>query len=268
MKVKYNNNKTKILNNQTGDSINYTIKNKNSLKRNYSSNFSHTITRNNYYKNIKNKYNILKENASQLEKNKIKNNSKPNILNNLKYNRIKNKLYFDLKLENKNNIKINNIRQNLPTQELTDSIFDKKFELSKVFAKIKGNKEKKEKLLLENKNIIKYKELSEKIKINRNQNLLKNRYNNDDFISTYINKNEKPFYGFNNNKLNFNDYSNSKNKLEKIKVYLSCKKSRNKIFFDYEESTLEKLSKLKTELKAIKFIKKIKDKKYIINTKI
>ena len=68
--------------------------------------------------------------------------------------------------------------------------------------------------------------------------------------------------------MNFNNYSNSKNKLEKIKAFLSCKRSRNKIFFDYEESTLEKLSKLKTELKTIKFIKKIKDKQYIINSKI
>ena len=54
-------------------------------------------------------------------------------------------MYFDLKLENKNKIKINNLRQNLPTQELTDSTFDNKFELSKVMSKIKGNKEKKKK---------------------------------------------------------------------------------------------------------------------------
>ena len=97
--------------------------------------------------------------------------------------------------------------------------------------------------------------------------MLKNIYNNDDVISLYINKDEKLFYGFNNNKLNFNNYSNSKNKLEKIRSYLSCKKSRNKNFFDLEESTFEKLTKLKSELKTIKFIKKIGDKKSNKNTK-
>ena len=81
MKAKYNNNKSYLLNYQIGDSNNNSINNNYSLKRNYSSNIFHTITKNNINKNCKNKFNRLKENAIQLiKKNIIKNNSKPNIL--------------------------------------------------------------------------------------------------------------------------------------------------------------------------------------------
>jgi hypothetical protein len=190
----------------------------------------------------KNNNNIIKNN------NKFQYNSKK--LNTINYKKIRRKINCNIKLIQENQ---KNNRRNLPTQELTDTTFDKKYELSKILAKIREKKQEGA-ILRRNSNISCLKKLSEKIRINRNKILLKQKCNNDE-IFNYI-KGDHSFSGIKKNSLFFNENQNSKNKIEKIKKYLSRNKSRN--YLNYEENTLEKLSKMKTELKSIKFIRKIK----------
>ena len=248
------NNKRQLLLSEINNINNQSFKNKTPLKiRNNSTTFLTNINRKKANLKIKNiKINNIFE---YIENNKPKYNSKANIINNFNYIKVPRKFNYNLKLVNGNNNNNIKIRRNLPTQELTDTTFDKKFELSKIMVKIRERKQKGK--ILTDKNIMNYKKLSEKLKINKNKRLLKQKYNNDDLFD-YLKESNNSFCGIKKNRLNFNCSSNSKNKLEKIKKYLSRNKSRNYINYIFQESTLDKLLKMKTELKTIKFVKKIK----------
>lgn len=252
------NNKRQLILSEINNINDLSFKNKTPLKiRNNSTTFLTNINMkktNPKIKNIK-VNNIFK----YIENNKPKYNSKINIINNFNYIKVPRQYNYNLKVVNGNNNNKIKIRRNLPTQELTDTTFDKKFELSKIMAKIRESKQKGK--ILKDKNIMNYKKLSEKLKINKNKRLLKQKYNNDDLFD-YL-KESNSFCGIKKNRLNFNCNTNSKNKLEKIKKYLSRNKSRNYINYIFQESTLDKLLKMKTELKTIKFVKKIKNKNYL-----
>ena len=199
---------------------------KNYLKRNYSNNVLHPIklNRNNNNNKFENKnINFTKSYTDLLDKKIIKRNSKPNVIKNIKYN----KLF--IKLDNIiNNNKMTKSIKYLPTQELTDSTFDKKLELSKIISKIKENRAKKERLI--NNKESNYKILYEKIKISRNKKSLKDKYINGDIVFDYINqKTICDLSCFSNNKLNFNNNSISNKKLEKIQGIFVYKMGKQKI---------------------------------------
>lgn len=252
--------KKHLLISQIDHSNNFPIKKKN-IKRNYSTNYLRTITKSNFTDKINIKNNGNKESRTPIKENNImKIISKPNIIKN-KLTKFSKYFYFYLQLENRYNYKYKRKIKNLPTQELTGKTLKKKFELSKIISKIKENRLKK--LKGNNINKYNYKKLHEALKMNKSQNILKQKYNKDDIIFNYINEDINSFYCLKNNlnnQLYFTNNSNSTKKLEKMKTYLSDKKSRNKTYYSFERNTLEKLSKMKTELKSIKFVYKIKDK--------
>ena len=251
----YNNNKRNhLIFSQKNNQINGAIKNKTPLRtRNKSNTFlKHTNT-----SQVKSTLNMFKNtnNDNMLKTKEFRYNSNTNIFNSLNYNKNLKKLYYNIKFIRQNN---NNIGKILPTPELTGTTFDKKYELSKIISKIREKKQKG-KMLKNNSNfnsnnILSLKKLSEKIKIIKKKKFLKQKYNNDE-IFDYL-KGDHSFNGTNKSRLSFNDNANSKNKLEKIKKYLSRNKNGN--YLAFEENTIEKLSKMKTELKNIKFVRKIK----------
>lgn len=158
------NNKRQLLLSEINNINNQSFKNKTPLKiRNNSTTFLTNINRKKANLKIKNiKINNIFE---YIENNKPKYNSKTNIINNFNYIKVPRKFNYNLKLVNGNNNNNIKIRRNLPTQELTDTTFDKKFELSKIMVKIRERKQKGK--ILTDKNIMNYKKLSEKLKLNK-----------------------------------------------------------------------------------------------------
>jgi len=210
------------------------------------------------------KANKIKLNITKLiarNNNKYRNGTRDSsssyILKTLNYGKspIRNNNYGNLTLITGYNNKINKVRKELPKQELTDSTFEKKLELSKIIAKINENKEKV-KISHKNLNVDNCRNLSNKLKLKRNKSQLTNKYNKNGLIFSYLNKDDCPFHlygGHKTNDLNFHNISFSKNKIEKIKQYFSNKKSRNGVKNLWVENTLDKITQMKTELKYIKF---------------
>lgn len=190
-----------------------------------------------------------------VEENKTKAKSN-NILKNINFGKVPRNFLYNIKLVDFCSNKYNKLRMRLPTPELTDSIFDKKYELSKIISKIKENNKKKKRIKNE---VNDYKIYHDRLKMNRIKNLLKN-----DVIFNYLYRNHS-YCNVKKNKMNYiSSNSNSKKNLEEIKSSMSNKKSRNYLgFYPKENSTIEKLSKMKEELNSIKFVDKKKKRIYI-----
>ena len=206
-------------------------------------------------KEIKNKNDI----SNFIEENQMKTKSNK-ILKDINFGKVPRNFLYNIKLVDFCSNKYNNMRMRLPTPELTDSIFDKKYELSKIISKIKANNKKRKKIKNE---VIDYKIYYDRLKMNRIKNLLKN-----DFISNYLYR-DHSYCDMKKNKINYiNNDSNSKKKLKEIKSLISNEKSRNYLRYNSKEnSTIEKLSKLKEELNAIKFVDNKKKRIFIILNK-
>lgn len=191
-----------------------------------------------------------------IEENKTK--TKPNnALKDINFGKVPRNFFYNIKLVDFCSNKYNKLNMQLPTPELTDSIFDKKYELSKIISKIKENNRKRKRIKNE---VNDYKIQYNRLKINRIKNLLKN-----DVIFKYLYR-DHSCGNVNKNKINYskNNDANSKEKFEQIKSLISNKKSRNYLSSNSKEnSTIEKLSKMKEELNSIKFIDK-KKKRIVI----
>jgi hypothetical protein len=209
----------------------------------------------NDYKEIKIKNDIHK--FIEENKTKIKSN---NTLKDINFGKVPRNFLYNIKLVDFCSNKYNNMRMRLPTPELTDSIFDKKYELSKIISKIKVNNKKRKKIKNE---VNDYKIYYDRLKMNRIKNLLKN-----DIISNYLYR-DHSYCDMKKNKIKYiNNNSNSKKKLKEIKSLISNEKSRNYLRYNSKEnSTIEKLSKLKEELNAIKFVDNKKKRIFIILNK-
>ena len=200
----------------------------------------------NDYKEIKIKNDIHK--FIEENKTKIKSN---NTLKDINFGKVPRNFLYNIKLIDFCNNKYNKLRMRLPTPELTDSIFDKKYELSKIISKIKENNKKRKKIKNE---INDYKIYHDRLKMNRIKNLLKN-----DVVFNYLYRDHSSCDD-KKNRMN----SNSKKKLEEIKSSMSNIKSRNYLGFNSKKnSMIEKLSKMKEELNSIKFVDNKKNRIFI-----
>jgi hypothetical protein len=191
-----------------------------------------------------------------IEENKTKTKSN-NRLKDINFGKVPRNFLYKIKLVEFCSYKYNKLRMRLPTPELTDSIFDKKYELSKIISKIKENNKRKKRIKNE---INDYKIYHDRLKMNRIKNLLKN----DDGIFNYLYKDHSSCDVKKNKINNINSNSNSKKKLEEFKSSISNKKSRNYLGINSKENpTIEKLLKMKEELNTIKFVDNKKKRIFI-----